>query len=255
LPLRPLAALRGGSERLLAAWAGDAGDAPSTVTAVGGGAAGFEAVLALLSRLRTLRPDRAISGRLLTRSDTLLPGLPAAAQRGAGRALAAAGVRVHTGTAWADTAPSGAAGACSDVVLWATGAEAHDWQCDAGRRGTLAVDGAGFVRIDTTLRSLSHPNIYASGDCAAWPGGALPKAGVFAVRMAPLLAHNLRHALGEAGAPLHYRPQGQHLVLLATADRRAIAVRGPFTAEGAWVWRWKDHIDRRFVARFNARWA
>jgi hypothetical protein len=39
--------------------------------------------------------------------------------------------------------------------------------------------------------------------------------------------------------------------LLATGDRRAIASWGAWSAQGAWVWRWKDRIDRRFVARFN----
>jgi hypothetical protein len=71
--------------------------------------------------------------------------------------------------------------------------------------------------------------------------------------MAPFLARNLRHALGEAAVPQEpYRPQRQYLVLLATANRRAIAVRGPFSAEGAWAWRLKDHIDRGFIARFSA---
>jgi selenide,water dikinase/sulfide:quinone oxidoreductase len=39
--------------------------------------------------------------------------------------------------------------------------------------------------------------------------------------------------------------------LLATGDGRAIASRGPFGAEGAWAWRWKDRIDRAFIARFG----
>jgi hypothetical protein len=37
--------------------------------------------------------------------------------------------------------------------------------------------------------------------------------------------------------------------LLATGDGRAIASRGAFGAEGAWAWRWKDRIDRRFLGR------
>jgi pyridine nucleotide-disulfide oxidoreductase family protein len=248
LPLRPLAALRGNFERLLAERASAAGDKPMVVSAVGGGAAGFEALLAVLARLRPERPERPVSGRLLTRGALLLPGLPARARRAAERALAEAGVRLQTGTPWSDEVAAG-----SDVVLWATGAEAHDWQRDPQRRGSLAVDDAGFVRIDAALRSVSHPQVFASGDCAAWPAGSLPKAGVFAVRMAPVLARNLRHVLGEAAAPQEpYRPQRQYLVLLATANRRAIAVRGPFSAEGAWAWRLKDHIDRGFIARFSA---
>jgi len=69
------------------------------------------------------------------------------------------------------------------------------------------------------------------------------------VRMGPVLAHNLRAALGR-GEQRAYRPQARHLVLLATGDGRAIASRGPFGAQGRWAWRWKDRIDRRFIDRF-----
>jgi pyridine nucleotide-disulfide oxidoreductase family protein len=246
LPLRPLVDLRDRFERLRAQWAAARSDALAVVSAVGGGAAGFEALLGVMARLRAERPDRPLSGRLLTRGPLLLPGLPARARAAAERALTDAGVALMTGTPW-----SGEVAAASDVVLWATGAEAHDWQRDPARRGGLAVDEGGFVRIDETLRSVSHRQVFASGDCAAWPAGALPKAGVFAVRMAPVLARNLRQALAEAVTPVTYRPQRRYLVLLATANRRAIAVRGPWAAEGAWAWRWKDHIDRGFIARFR----
>ncbi|HRH85461.1 MAG TPA: hypothetical protein PLO41_01320, partial [Rubrivivax sp.] len=125
---------------------------------------------------------------------------------------------------------------------------------DPARRGVLAVDDRGFVRIDGQLRSVSHPQVFASGDCASWPGHALPKAGVHAVRMGPVLAGNLRAALlgpADAGAPKAHRPQRHFLALLATGDGRAIASRGPFGAEGAWAWRWKDRIDRRFLRQFE----
>jgi NADH dehydrogenase FAD-containing subunit len=91
------------------------------------------------------------------------------------------------------------------------------------------------------------------GDGAHWsPGGALPKAGVFAVRQGPVLQANLRAAL--TGAALQaYKPQRHFLALLATADARAIAARGPFGASGRWAWHWKDRIDRAFIGRFAHR--
>lgn len=244
LPLRPLALLQRRYDALLERWAGDRSDRPFVVTAVGGGAAGFEALLAVLKRLRMLRPDRTVHGSLLTRGAELLPGLAPAARRAAQRALARAGVTVQLGSGWCGPVDQG-----SDAVLWATGAEAQDWQRDPARRGALAVDAQGFVRVDAQLRSVSHPQVFATGDCASWPGRSLPKAGVHAVRMGPVLAANLRAALGDGtrGFVAH-QPQRHFLVLLATADGRAIAARGRLGAEGAWAWRLKDRIDRRFLA-------
>jgi len=133
-----------------------------------------------------------------------------------------------------------------DLLLWATGAEAHPWQRDSG----LAVSARGFICVDRCLRSVSHPQVHAAGDCAEWEE-ALPKAGVYAVRMGPVLSRNLRAALG-ACAPVEYRPQHRFLALLATADGAAIASWGRWSVRGRWVWHWKDRIDRSFVRRFAA---
>ena len=242
LTMRPVSHLRAAYEALLADWVAGS-DEPFQLTAVGGGAAGFESLLAVQARLRALRPNRPIQARLVTRSPVLLPSLSGAARRAAHAALARAGVTLHLGTAWNESLARS-----SDCVLWATGAEAHPWQRDPSRRGALSVSDSGFIRIDEQLRSVSHPEVFAVGDCAEW-AAPLPKAGVYAVRMGPVLAHNLRAALGQAPAQ-SYRPQRQHLVLLATGDGRAIASRGALGAQGRWVWRWKDHIDRQFVNRF-----
>jgi selenide,water dikinase len=81
-------------------------------------------------------------------------------------------------------------------------------------------------------------------------GRPLEKAGVFAVRMGPVLAENLRRSL--LNQPLKaYRPQRRWLALISTGDRHAIASRGALFARGDWVWRWKDRIDRRFMERFG----
>lgn len=110
-------------------------------------------------------------------------------------------------------------------------------------------DPRGFVRVDEHLRSPSHPCVFAAGDCATEDGHPRPKAGVFAVRQGPPLAANLRRAAH--GQPLRrFVPQREALALITTGDRHAIATRGPFVAEGRWVWRWKDRIDRRFMAKY-----
>jgi NADH dehydrogenase FAD-containing subunit len=256
---------------------------PVVVSAMGSGAAGFEALLAVLHRLRRLRPDRLVRSYLFSQSTELLAGTSPAVQAAARRALTLAGVELRLGQGWSE-----AVDASSDLVLWATGAQAHDWQLDPARRGALAVDHAGFIRIDAQLRSLSHATVFAAGDCVSWWRQALPKAGVYAVRMGPVLARNLREALcasrrripratcqsvthpilqptlgSKSWDPLlepvrrlsgnytAYRPQSRYLSLLATGNGRAIASRGGLGVEGAWVWRWKNSIDRGFLHRLR----
>lgn len=259
MPLRPISRLRENWEAWLTKWqAAPAGQAGRVVT-VGAGAAGVEVMLAVLARLRALRPDRPIAAHLVSRSPRPLPGFAPAAVRAAERALDRAGVLIHPGTDWQGSSVAAECGP-DDLLLWATGAQAHDWLREAAVRhaagdqtvlGGLGLDADGFIPVDTMLQSVTHPTIFATGDCAHWiEGGNLPKAGVFAVRMGPVLARNLRAALGQ-GRAAAYRPQRHFLALLATADGRAIASRGHLGAEGAWVWHWKHHIDRGFVSRFD----
>jgi pyridine nucleotide-disulfide oxidoreductase family protein len=253
LSLRPLGELHAAWEALTAApgagpGANPAEAGPLHLTAVGGGAAGVESLLAVLWRLRQRWPQRHIEATLVSRSPTLLPGLARGAAAALARELAAQGVRLQLGQDFdPDAARPG------EWLLWATGAEAHAWQRTSG----LAVDAAGFVQVDSTLRSLSHPEVFAVGDCAAF-SPRLPKAGVWAVRMGPVLAHNLKAACTGA-APSAYVPQRHALALLALGDRRALATRAGWSLGAGWatgwargtLWRWKDRIDRDFIRRYT----
>lgn len=133
-----------------------------------------------------------------------------------------------------------------DACLIVTGAAAPRWPSKSG----LATDENGFIRVGPTLQSISHPNIFAAGDVAAYHDGR-PKSGVFAVRAGPVLADNLRAACN--GTPLQtWRPQRRALYLVSTGGRHALAAWGRWSLGGHWVWRWKDLIDRRFVRQFAA---
>jgi len=100
------------------------------------------------------------------------------------------------------------------------------------------------------LQSRSHPNVFGAGDCVSNPDRPHPRAGVFAVKAAPVLAANLRAAL--QGAPLtRFKPQRRFLALISTGERHAVGVWNGFAWQGRWAWRWKDRIDRRFVARYR----
>lgn len=107
----------------------------------------------------------------------------------------------------------------------------------------------GFLQVNDTLQCLGQSAIYAVGDLATL---ASPRArsGVMAVRGGQYLATHITRLLQSQPIPA-FRPQPRWLTLLNTGDRRAIAIRGHWSAEGAWVFRWKQWIDQRFMARFQ----
>ena len=199
----------------------EAKDRVGKVAVVGGGAAGVETAMAVAHRT---------NARVALYSDRPMcrPGLA----RRIARQLARNGVEL-TKAAYA--------GEAFDLVIWTAGAAALPWLRTSG----LAVDQRGFVLVDDALRSVSHPEVLAAGDCATLRDAAHPKSGVYAVRHAPVLAANL------GGAQRRYVPQRRALALISCGERYAIADWNGLSVEGAWVWRWKDRIDRRWVEGFR----
>ncbi len=104
------------------------------------------------------------------------------------------------------------------------------------------------------MQSTGYSSVFAAGDCCTVVGCAyVEKAGVYAVREGPVVAENIAALI--TGQPLrHYDPQFFFLALYMTGDGEAICsyMGASFTAE--WVWRWKDSIDREFMARFDVPW-
>jgi pyridine nucleotide-disulfide oxidoreductase family protein len=220
-----------------------------TVTIVGGGAGGLEIALAAAWRARSVGPGLRV--QLVTGRPGLLPGFTPRVQAMARAHMRELDVRLLEDDACEcgpDTVLLAEGGELqSDATVVATGARPARWPGEAG----LALDDDGYIAVDATLRSLSHPFVFAAGDCAGMAGERRPKSGVYAVRAGPPLAMNLRRVLA-GQAPRHWVPQRQALYLLSTGRRHAIAVRGVLSMQGDWVWRWKDAIDRRFVRGFAA---
>ncbi|MDR5897726.1 FAD-dependent oxidoreductase [Halomonas vilamensis] len=220
------------------------------VVSVGSGAASCETLMSVLAQLRQKRPDITWRGELLSASDAVLPEAGWLPRWLIQRALRRAGVTVHYGTRGESLVEGGVLDSAghrvpADIVLWATGAMGHGWLAET----TLPLDTNGFVEVGKTLEVKGVPGIFAAGDCAAFTP-ALPNAGVYAVRMGPHLADNLRAAC--QCQPLdEWQPPKRVLALIGTGDGHAIASHGAVGFAGKWVWRWKKRIDARFIARFN----
>ena len=104
--------------------------------------------------------------------------------------------------------------------------------------------------LERTYAAAPAPKwVIAAGDCAAL-ASPREKAGVYAVRAGPPLARSLR-ALARGGTPRPWTPRRRHLALISTGERYAVASRGAFKVEGAWVWRLKDWIDRRWMRMYQ----
>lgn len=215
------------------------------IVVVGGGAGGVELALALARRLT---PRARI--HLVAASRDVLPKAPLQARRIARRALAMASVYLTLGS-FVENFTDGTLhladgrAIAADAALFATGVVGPPFLAAAG----LLCDASGFVRVASSLQSLSHPFVFAAGDCATIEGFPRPKAGVFAVRAGPVLAQNIRRAV--LGQSLRrWRPQLHALAIIALGDGRALTWRGDFALSGRLVQLWKERIDRRWMAMY-----
>jgi selenide, water dikinase len=223
---------------------------------VGCGAGGVEMALATQYRLQHLlkqqnRSDASLSIDLYCGTDDILPNHNTRVRKRFNRVLRQRDIKIHTahritevtqGQLLSDEGKHYPA----DAVIWVTNASAPAWLADTG----LEVDAEGFIMVDDCLRSVSHENVFAAGDIAAVVNHPRPKSGVFAVRQGMPLARNLARAVQKQSLK-PFTPQKNFLGLISTGDRYAIASRSNWSLEGAWLWKIKDWIDRRFMDNFN----
>jgi pyridine nucleotide-disulfide oxidoreductase family protein len=224
----------------------------TSITMVGGGAAGVELALAMDYRLRRELPAAPPHVRVITDTPVILAEFNEGARRRLKRRLMKRNIGVHVSSTVVEVGAhhvrleSGLRFA-SDATFWAAGAGAHPWIRACG----FATDEHGFLLTNNYLQSVTYREVFGAGDCASQEGHPHAKAGVFAVRAAPVLAANLRAEL--AGEPLQpHVPNPDYLALVSTGRKHAVGVWDGLAWQGWWVWRWKDRIDRRFVARYAA---
>ena len=219
------------------------------VAVIGGGVAGAELAMAMAHALKA-SPTRQVS--LIDRGDILGEMRPAT-RKALLQALSKTGVQLMPDSPVQAVDAGGVLLSddhriAAQLVVGAAGARPQDWLSETG----LEVH-EGFLAVGPTLQT-SDPDIFAVGDCAHLSHAPRPKAGVFAVREAPVLFNNLRARLAARTGDIalrRYQPQKDYLKLISLGDREALADKAGLRHAGPFMWRWKDRIDRRFMDRFR----
>jgi len=230
----------------------------------GGGAAGIELVLAMQHALQDSLQTHQF--HLFQKGLGLPENYPPAFQKKLAAIFKSRGIQVHTGSAITrideTTSPNGSRNLEIQLsknqdkldtkfseLFWCTQAAAPVWPKKSG----LACDVDGFIQVNHALQSTSHKFVFAAGDIAQQENENVPRAGVFAVRQASTLFRNLQAWV--LHKPLTtFKPQAHFLRLLACGDQSAIACKpgtGMPSLQGQWVWRWKNSIDKKFMAMFD----
>lgn len=223
----------------------DTGELPPRVAVIGGGVAGCELAMAMAHRLRDCGHDPQVT---VIEAGDHISGVGERARQHLLRAMSNLGVAVRTKALVSEI--------CADRVLLeegddiaaalcvgAAGAFPHDWIA----RADLPIRD-GFIETGPDLGVLGDDRLFAVGDCAVMTHAPRPKAGVFAVRAAPVLKHNLRAAL-QGGKRKTWQPQKNYLKLISLGGKSALAEKYGLPLQGRFMWRWKDHIDRAFMDR------
>ncbi len=135
-------------------------DGGGTVLVVGEGLTGIETA----TEFAESRPDLSVA---LAARGELGAWLSPKARRHLRQAFDRFGITVHEHTAVEAVEPTRAVAADgtslpADVTVWSAGFAVHPIAAASG----LEVAETGQIVVDRTMRSLSHPDVYAAGDCA-----------------------------------------------------------------------------------------
>ncbi|MER7837410.1 FAD-dependent oxidoreductase [Streptomyces sp. NPDC096040] len=209
-------------ERLAALTAGQ------PVLVVGGGLTGLESV----TEIAEARPDLAVA---LAARGGLGDWLSPKGRRHLRKVVDGLGITAHEHTAVtavaADRVTTAEGGTIpAAVTVWTTGFTVHP----LARATTLEVTGSGRIVVDGTMRSVSHPDVYAVGDAAMATGPGDKPLRMSCATGAPMAwqaadAIAARLTGGKLPkVPLRYFNQcislgrGQGLIQYVTADDRAV---------------------------------
>lgn len=200
---------------------------------IGAGAAGVEIACAI----KTAYPDCRV--QLVSNSDTALPNFNIKMQQRCLRQLKKMNIEFLANN------PLTFEELNQSHNILCTHSAAPGWLANT----SLELSDNGFIKIDQNLQT-SLPGVFAVGDCAHFSTQPLAKAGVYAVRQAPVLFQNIC-ALFDNKPLQRYQPQSQFLSIINMGPRYALAQRGNFSGGGCLVWHYKQYLDQHFMAQFR----
>jgi len=230
---------------------------PVPVVVVGAGAAGVEIALAL--NVRIARAHRTSQITLVdpeARDGAPLPGFAPRVRRLAQRVLQRNGIRILGGAVTSVAADRVGVSVRRESVelptvatVWVSGAASHPWLAESG----LSCDERGYPYASALLSLKSDDSVFGGGDCITLSSApTTPKAGVFAVRMAPVLADNVLRVMRGEQPAAEFIPQRNFLALLSTGTGSAILRWNAVTFESRAAQWLKDRIDSAYLNRYRA---
>jgi NADH dehydrogenase FAD-containing subunit len=227
------------------------------VLVVGGGAAGCETSANAYRLLKALGGSFELM--LFGASGRLLPKHPPKAGRIMERWLKARAITVRKGVKALRVDDQGVMcsdGACveCDVLVLAMGVVPCRLLRQSDELGSSGLETAkdGALLVNRALQSVSHPNVFGGGDCVTLDGQPLDRVGVYAVRQAPVLHHNLLAYLSEEQLRT-FKPQRHVMLILNLADGTGLLMWRGLVFRNRFAFRFKDWIDKRFVRQYQKR--
>jgi len=216
------------------------------VVIIGGGVAGVE--LALAAQYRLQQSSVPVRVTIIDRGQ-VLQTVSQATQSYLRKVLTKRDIRMVEGATLTSITASGVHTNTtvfqSDFTLGAAGPQPYAWLAATGLAST-----GGYIDTMSTLQTPQHPAVFAVGDCAHFVPHPLQKAGVYAVRQAPVLHHNVSAYLRDTAMQPFY-PQRDYLKLISLGGKRAAADKWGWCWRGAWFWWLKSYIDTTFMKKFK----
>lgn len=223
------------------------GSRPPKVCVIGGGVAGCELAMAMAFALVNIGVEPAVT---VIEAGPQISGVSPHARIRLSRAMANLGITFIVNAkveriTQDNVHLAGQSPVATSLCVGAAGAFPHAWIANTD----LPLQD-GFIVIDPDLRVKGDAHLFAVGDCAHMPFAPRPKAGVFAVRAAPVLYDNLRASLS-GGSMRPFKPQKSYLKLISLGGKTAMAEKYGLAVAAPLLWRWKDRIDRAFMDQLD----